>query len=34
TMNEFKVNITSLNNFFRILEYDPSIIVRGVDHKE
>lgn len=34
TMTESQENITRLNNVIRILEYDPSTIVRGVDHKE
>lgn len=34
TMTESQETITRLNNVIRILEYDPSTIVRGVDHKE
>ncbi|MDE5000691.1 MCE family protein, partial [Francisella tularensis subsp. holarctica] len=34
TMTESQENITRLNNVIRILEYDPSTIERGVDHKE
>lgn len=32
TMTESQETITRLNDVMRILQYDPSIIVRGVEH--
>lgn len=34
TMTENQEAITRLNDVIRILEYDPSTIVRGIDHEE
>ncbi|OEZ33363.1 mammalian cell entry protein [Francisella endosymbiont of Amblyomma maculatum] len=34
TMTESQKAITRLNDVIRILEYDPSTIVRGIDHEE
>ncbi|GAB4223577.1 MAG: MlaD family protein [Francisella sp.] len=34
TMDKSQEAITRLNNVMKILEYDPSIVVRGIDHKE
>ncbi|ALB01883.1 mammalian cell entry protein [Francisella persica ATCC VR-331] len=34
TMTESQETITRLNDVIRILEYDPSTIVRGIDHEE
>ncbi|ORM38774.1 mammalian cell entry protein [Francisella endosymbiont of Ornithodoros moubata] len=34
TMTESQEAITRLNNVIRILEYDPSTIVRGINHEE
>ncbi|APC91286.1 MULTISPECIES: MlaD family protein [Francisella] len=34
TMTESQETITRLNNVIRILEYDPSTIVRGINHEE
>ena len=34
TMTESQETITRLNDVIRILEYDPSTIVRGIEHKE
>ena len=32
TMTESQETITRLNNVMRMLQYDPSIVVRGVEH--
>lgn len=34
TMTESQESITRLNDVIRILEYDPSTIVRGINHEE